>query len=152
MDLCRQRGENKILEMKMKRFFALLIIGGFLLAACSASPSASLVGEWKLVSYGDSTSLTPAAPGVDTSIVFDSDGKVTGNVGCNGFGGEYKVDGGTITFREVMSTLMFCEGPVGDQETVTLAVISESATFVLDGSMLTITSADGNSVIALARR
>jgi heat shock protein HslJ len=47
---------------------------------------------------------------------------------------------------------MFCEGPVGEQEMATIAVFQESATLVLDGDTLTITSADGNSVIVLARK
>jgi len=34
----------------------------------------------------------------------------------------------------------------------TIAVFQESATFVLDGDTLTITSADGNSLIVLARK
>ena len=129
-----------------------LVISGALLAACTGGASASVVGDWKLVSYGSPAQPTPAASDVDTSIVFGEDGKVSGNVGCNGFGGDYKVDGNTITFRQIVSTLMFCEGLVGDQETTTLHVFAESATFVLDGDTLTITSADGSSVIVLARK
>ena len=124
----------------------------FVLAACAGGSSASVIGQWKLVSHGSASSQTPAAPDVDTSIDFSSDGQMNGNVGCNGFGGEYKVDGDTIAFGPVMSTMMFCEGPVGDQEMATIAVFQGSATFVLDGDTLTITSADGNSVIVLARK
>ena len=62
------------------------------------------------------------------------------------------MDGNTITFDQIVSTLMFCEGPVGDQETATLSVLQETATFALDGDTLTITSADGSSVIVLARK
>ena len=140
--------------MKNPRFYLLVLIAvaGIILAACSNSASASLTGTWKLVSYGDSASLTPAVADVDTSIRFGEDGKVEGNVGCNGFGGDYAVDGNTITFGPIVSTLMLCEGPVGDQETVTLNVFTESATFTLEGDTLTITSADGGSAIVLARK
>jgi heat shock protein HslJ len=89
---------------------------------------------------------------VETSIEFDSEGRMGGNVGCNGFGGDYTMDGETITFGPIMSTMMFCEGPIGEQEMGTLAVFQGSATFVLDGDTLTITSADGNSVVVLARK
>ena len=129
-----------------------LVLSGILMAACTGSASTSVVGDWRLVAYGSPASPTPAAPDVDTSIVFSGDGKVNGNVGCNGFGGDYTVDGNTITFGQIVSTLMFCEGPVGDQETTTLNVFAESATFVLDGDTLTITSADGSSVIVLERK
>ena len=124
----------------------------FILSACTGGTSASITGRWELVSHGSVSSQTPAAPDVDTSIEFGSDGALSGNVGCNGFGGDYEVGGDTITFRSVVSTLMFCEGPVGEQEAATLAVFQGSAKFVLDGNTLTITSSDGNSVIVLARK
>jgi len=129
-----------------------LLIAAFVLAACGGGTSASINGQWELVSHGSASSQTPAAPGVDTSIEFGSDGNVNGNVGCNGFGGDYKVDGDMIVFEQIVSTLMFCEGPVGDQEATTLAVFAESATFVIEGDILTLTSADGSSVIVLARK
>jgi heat shock protein HslJ len=122
-----------------------------LLAACAGGSPATIMGQWELVSHGSASSQTPAAPDVETSIEF-LDGQLSGNVGCNGFGGEYEVDGDTLKFGPVMSTMMFCEGPVGEQEMATIAVFQESAKFVLDGDTLTITSADGNSVIVLARK
>jgi heat shock protein HslJ len=122
-----------------------------LLAACAGGSPATIMGQWELVSYGSASSQTPAVADVDTSIEF-LDGQLSGNVGCNGFGGEYEVDGDVLKFGPVMSTMMFCEGPVGEQEMATIAVFQESATFVLDGDTLTITSADGNSVIVLARK
>ena len=107
---------------------------------------------FRSVSYGPASSQTPAAADVDTSIEFKSDGTLSGNVGCNGFGGDFKVEGDTITFGSIVSTMMFCEGPVGEQEMAVIAALQESAKFVLDGNTLTITSADGNSVIVLARK
>jgi len=136
--------------MFMKKFvIGLLAI--FVLTACAGGSSASIQGQWKLVSYGSASSQTPAASDVETSIEF-LDGKLSGNVGCNGFGGDYTVNGDTITFKSVMATLMFCEGPIGDQETATLSVLYESAAFALDGNTLTLTSADGNSVVVLERK
>lgn len=134
----------------MKKF----VVGLFVLliaAACASGSSASVTGTWKLVSYGSASEQKPAVADVDTSIEFKED-QVTGNVGCNGFGGKYEVNGDQITFSEVVSTLMFCEGPVGDQELATLAVLKESATYVLEGDTLTVTSADGNNAIVLAQK
>lgn len=122
------------------------------LAACAGGSSQSVQGGWKLVSYGSPANQIPSAPDVETSIEFDSEGRMSGNVGCNGFGGDYTVEGDTITFDQVVSTMMFCEGPVGEQEAGTLAVLQKSAAFALDGDTLTITSADGASVIVLARK
>jgi len=116
------------------------------LTACAGKTSVSIQGEWKLVSYNQ----VPAVPNVETSIEF-KDGQLSGNVGCNGFGGDYTVDGTTITFGPVMSTMMFCND-VAQQEAGTLAVFHEKTTFVLDGNTLTITSADGKSSIVLEKK
>ena len=134
----------------MKKY-VLVLLALFILAACSGENTASIEGTWQLVSYGDPASPTPAAPDIDTSIEF-KDGHMSGNVGCNGFGGNYELDGNNITFSDVVSTLMFCEGPAGDQESGTLAVLRESATYVLDGDTLTMTSQDGTAAIVLARK
>jgi len=136
----------------MKKLIILFALAGLLLAACSGSSSASPEGEWILVSYGDPASPTPAAPDVETSIVFGEDGQVNGTAGCNGFGGDYSVNDDAITFGPLVSTLMFCEGPAGEQETATFAVFVDTAGFTVDGDTLTITSADGSSVVVLARK
>lgn len=143
------------MELKMKKQTHLLIgvfvLAGLVLAACSPASPATLAGTWELVSYGDPANLTLAAPDVETSIEF-KDGQVGGNVGCNGFGGDYEVDGDQIMFGPIVSTMMFCEGPVGEQEAAILTVFQETAKFMLDGDTLTITSADDNSVIVLERK
>lgn len=132
-----------------KLLIALLAL--LILTACSAADPASVQGRWNLVSHGAVTGQTPAAADVDAFIEFGADGQLSGNVGCNGFGGEYEVNGNEITFGSIVATEMFCEGPVGEQERSTFSVLSESATFEFDSDMLTITSADGNSVIVLER-
>ena len=138
---------------KLHRYLVtLFLVSGVILAGCSGGSSDSLTGTWRLVSYGSPANPTPAAPDVDTSITFTEDGKVEGNVGCNGFGGDTTVEGNTITFGPIVSTLMFCEGPVGDQETTALNVLAESVTFVMEGDTVTLTSADGSEVIVLARK
>lgn len=135
--------------MKKILFLGLLVV--LALTACTGSKgSASIEGQWKLVSFGPASSQIPALPDVETSIEF-KDGQMSGNVGCNGFGGEYSIKGGQIEFGPVMSTMMFCEA-VAVQESSTLAVFQETATFVLDGDTLTIKSADGAMSIVLARK
>jgi heat shock protein HslJ len=139
------------MEKKMKKLFVSLLVV-FILAACAGGTSASINGKWKLVSHGPASKQTPAAPQVDTTIEFKSDGTLSGNVGCNNFSGNFKAKGDSLTFGPVASTMMFCEGPVGDQELTTVAVLQTSAKFVLDGDKLTITSADGKSVIVLEKK
>jgi heat shock protein HslJ len=128
------------------------IVAAYILTACSSNVSASLAGTWKLKSSGLSTNLTPAAPNVDAAVIFGSDGTVNGNVGCNSFGGNYKVDGNTITFGSIASTLMACADPIAQQESVIFNVFVNTATFNVDGNTLTITSSDGQSVVVFERK
>lgn len=134
----------------MKKILILGLMMTLALAACAGGSTASIEGQWKLVSYGPSSGQVSAAQDVDTSIEF-KDGQMSGNVGCNGFGGEYSIKGGQIEFGPVMSTMMYCEA-VAEQESSTLAVFHETAGFVLDGDTLTITSADGTMSIVLTRK
>jgi heat shock protein HslJ len=134
-------------------FLTIVVLAGVLLSACSGGTSASLTGTWKLVSYGSPGNLTPAAPDVDASVIFGEDGTISGNVGCNSFGGDYKVAGNKIAFGPISSTLMMCaDTAIADQETAVLNTLTETVTFVSAGDTLTITSADGSSVIVLARK
>lgn len=134
----------------MKKILFASLLAMLVLAACAGGSPASIEGGWKLVSYGPTSGQVSAAPDVETSIAF-MDGQMSGNVGCNGFGGEYSIKGDQIEFGPVMSTMMYCEA-VAEQESSTLAVFQETAGFVLDGDTLTITSADGTISIVLARK
>jgi len=133
-------------------YTTLFVIAGLTLAACAGSASASVVGDWKLVSYGSPTSQTPAAPNVEAFVTFGSDGKLNGNVGCNSFSGDYKVDGNTITFGPIISTMMACANPIMEQESAVFSVFANSATFKIDRNILTITSADGGSAVVFKNK
>ena len=135
----------------MKKTFLLAILF-LLLSACSNS-SADITGEWKLISYGDVNNPTPALPNVDTSIKFDSNGQIGGSVGCNTFGGNYEKSYSTITFSGIFSTMMYCD-ETSTQEQAVLGTFSDSVSLQtqLNGSTLTITSADGSSVVVLERK
>ena len=131
--------------------FALSVL---ILSACTSGggASASPTGEWTLVSYGDASNLTPALPGVETSINFNEDGTFGGSMGCNSFGSDYKVDGDQVTFGSIVSTMMFCN-EISTQESAVLAILTDkTVSFTVNGDELTFTSADGASVIVLARK
>ncbi len=131
---------------------SLLVLAGLMLTACAGNVTNSPVGDWKLVSYGSTASPTPAAAGVDTSITFASNDQVSGNVGCNSFSGDYSVNGSQITFGPIISTLMACEDPIGQQEAEVFHVFTGTVNFQVNGNTLTITSADGTSAVVLERK
>ncbi|WKZ48165.1 MAG: META domain-containing protein [Anaerolineales bacterium] len=136
----------------MKKILVLLSIMIIALAACAPREAISIVGEWGLVSYGDPANPTPAAPDVETSIIFGEDGQVNGTAGCNGFGGDYKVNWDTIQFDSLFMTEMACIGPADQQERVLFSVFVGTASIALDGDTLTITSADGSAVVVLEKK
>jgi heat shock protein HslJ len=137
----------------MKKILYVSMIAMFMLAACSGANANSIVGGWELVSYGDPANQTTAASiDFNTFIDFDEDGELTGNVGCNSFGGDYKVAGDQITFGSIISTLMACEEPINQQESAVLKTFTGTATYDLNGDTLTITSEDGTTSVVLARK
>lgn len=130
-----------------------LIIAVFLLAACASTPSSSIEGDWKLVSYGEARYPTPALEDVDATISFDSKGQMSGNVGCNGFGGKYEVKDGTLLMSEVMSTMMFCDA-TSQQEQGVLSVLSSQTglEYELNGDTLKIKSVLDETAITMTRK
>jgi heat shock protein HslJ len=141
----------------MRKTFLLMIVCSALVAACAApadggGSGTSLAGTtWRLASYGPVSATQTAAQDVDTSLAFGSDGKVSGNMGCNGFSGDYTQADNTLTFGPIMRTLMACEGQRMEQEDAAMQVLMDTATFTLDGDTLTIFSADGSMLLELTR-
>lgn len=131
-------------------FLPLLLVCAVLLTACTSG--SSLAGTtWALVSYGDPASPTAAAIGVDTSLTFNPDGTLGGNMGCNGFGGDYSITDSVVTFENIFSTMMACEEPRMSQETATFSIMNGDVTFVVDGGTLTLTSAADGRVLVLSQ-
>jgi heat shock protein HslJ len=143
--------------MKKIRLFlmVLCLLIPLALSACAAPATATpgssantLAGtNWKLASYGPALNPTPAAAGVETNLSFGNDGKLSGNFGCNSFGGDYTVKDDTIIVGSIITTLMACDGPGTTQETAAFQVLKDNVKFKLDGSTLTITSLDGGNVL-----
>ena len=128
-----------------------LVASGLILSACAANgPTDTLAGTfWKLVSYGKAENQTPAAPGIEKSLDFGSDGKVKGNVGCNQFSGNYELKNGKIDFGKLVSTLMACPEPQMTQERMVFQVMAGTASAEIRGNSLTISDASGANSIKL---
>ena len=132
----------------MKKVLLLLLLASLLFSACSAEDK-SLVGTWNLTSFGPQGSPTQAVSGNQAYITFSEDGTVSGNSGCNGFGGEYKVEGDQITFSALVSTLMACDEPLMAQEGAMYKVLADTSAYNIEGGTLTI-SKDGTVLIFAA--
>lgn len=88
--------------------------------------------EWTLTGFGDPAAPTPRVPESNVAVSFSERG-VTGNAGCNTFGGEfnYTNDGG-LTITNVITTRMACEEPIMQQETAFLTALQSVNRFAVD--------------------
>lgn len=89
------------------------------------------------------TELNGAAPIADRAptLEFGADGQATGNSSCNQYFGSYTIDGQTLNFGQLGSTMMGCEEPVMQQEVSFLQTLGTAAIFTVAGDTLTITTA-----------
>ena len=129
----------------MKKVLLSIVVICLAVSACNAKSnqgSAALLGSWKLTSYGSAASPTPAVSGTEAGLTFKEDETVSGNSGCNGFGGNYKVQGDQVAFDQIVSTLMACDDPRMKQENVVQKVLSGTAIFKMEGNRLTLTNND----------
>ena len=67
--------------------------------------------KWMWVStvYTDGKTVVPNKTDM-FGVTFDGNGHVTVSTDCNAMGGSYVLKGDTLTFSDMMSTLMYCEG------------------------------------------
>lgn len=76
------------------------------------APTAALTAKtwhWVEARYEDGRILTPKRVDAFT-LTFNADGSFGITTDCNGGGGTYTNQNGTLTLGDMMSTLMFCEG------------------------------------------
>jgi heat shock protein HslJ len=135
---------------------AIICVTVLILSACASldaqASQTNLAGtSWVLISYGNVADQSPALPGVPTSVIFASDGQVSGNLGCNGFSGNFKVKDGKLEFNALASTLMACPDPQMVQEGSAFKVLSGTVSFSLEGDLLTIFDSTGKFALQLSR-
>lgn len=80
---------------------------------------------WVDALYNDERRVTPKKAGVFT-ITFKADGTFSATTDCNGLGGKYAREQGRVTFGELISTQMYCEG---SQETIFSELIRDTSAF-----------------------
>jgi heat shock protein HslJ len=96
--------------------------------------------EWVLESLGGPDDLKPALASREVTLSFTSDAEVSGNAGCNSYGGSYEssVDG-TLRFIDLFHTEMYCIEPgVMEQEQFFLGAIGTAERYAVVEGMLRI--------------
>lgn len=121
-----------------------------------ATPTTTSGGEsdplastsWQLTGLGTTDTQTPLVADSTVTLEFGTNGQVGGNAGCNSFGGSYTVDGETIMFSELISTLMACaDNNVMEQEQQYLAALNSADRFAVDGGQLMIWYDNDNGLL-----
>lgn len=110
--------------------------------------------QWALNSFGPLTDVRPVLDGTTLTLEFEAGNQAGGEGGCNSFGTGYEVEGNTLTFEQVTSTLRACaEEARNDQEQRYLAALQSAGTFaVTEDGRLTIWYDGGHAVLNFVSR
>jgi len=129
------------LEYKMKTLRIVLIITilAIGLNSCSRDNTAgqSDLGDatWILTSYNENRPIE----GTQTTLQF-KEGQISGNAGCNHYGGSYQIKGDALSFADLFNTEIACIEPEGvmKQEQIYLELLGASQRFELVDGVLTL--------------
>lgn len=116
-------------------------------AGAPAQPAAIEGPTWVLQEQAVDGALAALPEGVLVTLALQGD-RAGGSGGCNSYFTTYELDGNSISFSEIGSTLMYCEGPGSDVETVYFTNLALVASWASDGATLTFSDASGNAILA----
>jgi len=118
--------------MTYRQFLPALV----LLAACSATtPSVADPGgsQWTFV-------LIDGQPPVSSKTSLSlREGRIGANLGCNGMGGDLKIEHGRLITGPIISTQMYCDGLM-EQERVVAELLQAKPLFFIEGDRMLIHS------------
>ena len=98
--------------MRRLRCAAVTLVAAAFAGCASVTPLPNgpiLDVNWQLVQLGGST-VAAGANGSRASLRLGSDATAGGYAGCNSYGGEYSMNGSTLSFSRLGMTRMHCEG------------------------------------------
>lgn len=128
-------GKSLYLQFNPKTFRLIQIAPNFEGEADPARMTLDMnVWKWINTIYNNDTTVTPKKPGVFT-LTFKKDGTFSATTDCNRMSGGYVAKGGNITFGNIASTLMFCEGSQ-EQDFSTMLGKIQSYHFTTKGELI----------------
>lgn len=117
-------------RMPLGRGLAIAGVLALALTGCAGN-GADVYGTW-----GEKANAKPY-------LELSDDGSVAGSDGCNRMTGNFTVDGDTVTFGQLASTLMACEGVD--------TWLSKAETATVDGDTMTVFNTKGDEIGTLDR-
>ena len=117
-------------------------------------PSSGLTGvTWRILQYSDGAGgLASVVAGTQITAVFDDDGMVSGDTGCNSYRGPYQIGATTLTFGPLVTTRRACAADDANaQEQLFLGSMEAAATYQRVGDRMTLFDASGTPVLVMVR-
>ena len=128
---------------------ALLLVGMLLVALLRETPTdaPNIVltdGSWRWVSA--TTNGVETKPNKPEAFVltFADDTRFSSSTDCNQLMGTYTLDGNSLTFGQIASTMMYCEG---SQESVYSALLADVSSYAIEGQALTLQLKDNKGAM-----
>lgn len=91
------------------------------------------------------TSLNGAVPAGNITSVFDNDGRISGNDGCNNYGGTYVASGSNISITLGISTGIMCEEQINEEAAAFREMLSHAQSYSIANNQLTLTGSGPGS-------
>jgi heat shock protein HslJ len=113
-----------------------------LASACGGGDDVGLTdNSWQLREIVDENGeLGEAVEGSNATLAFEGE-EAGGNASCNRYFGPYRLDGDSITFGPLASTLMACAQPLMIQEQAFTAALQSVDAWAIDGETLELSAA-----------
>jgi heat shock protein HslJ len=109
----------------------------------------AIIGRWQVTGYYTGSAIASVVPNSTLTAEFSRD-EVSGDGGCNTFGGPYDANGRTITIGPLTSTLRACaDEALNTQEAQYLMALELAASFQVSGNRLDLLRADGGIAVTL---
>lgn len=138
----------------------LLLVLLSLFSGCSSIPGlrpldSDLIGvSWVLVSYNDGkNNFVTVPPASEITLVFEKEGRLTGNTSCNNYSGDYHLEGELITIGSLTSTEKYCLSPDGvmDLEQQYFTLLKQTTRYNIDGNELVLSYYDVKKLLILRK-
>ena len=112
----------------------------------SAAPN--FLGDWLV----ENISGRGVIDNLQSTLTFDTNGRVYGMGGCNRFTGGIKSSADGLSFGPLAATQMACPPAIADQESRYFAALAAVHSGRVEGAFLILRAADGTPLVKLTRK
>ena len=131
----------------MKKLLLLIALSGFALAQTQSLENT----RWVLANYLQAERLMRAVVGGGATLEF-AGGNISGNTGCNSFGGQYAQEDQKLTFSPLRATLRACpDEALSAQERAYTQHLTQVRGFTLERGVLRLNDEAGRTLLLFAQ-